>query len=564
MTLLRLGAMLLMLMLSACGGGNDSQAPVPSQQFVDGIWEGKLGDSSTFAIINANLDGTGSDAHLAKNVSAPLYPYGGTSAYDVMQGLLNVRQNRLSGSSFSYQDVQAFDVETGFTNRVSVTGTAVQGPGAANADQISGTYTQPVYPVAVDGDITYTDTPMSLRLSRQNNYTASLTNIRGIYKGGVNGSVWSITINGGVVAGSISGCAVIGGVGIKRPNSSAASKALYEVNLTLGGTSPTCTRAGVQYVGYAFVTYDVLGAKTGLRFIGHSTNVATVRKASASLVLDGAYVSDVVPVPISTVSVTEGFYTSTSSSLPTLNAVVLPNNQYYFYTSSNMVLFGQLQPDAASSAVASSNGVYYKATDGSFMPDVYLIGDVRADTLNTRVFTGFFNYSPLSQDLNLTQFSLKLDPNLRYTLTPASGGAAATTPSAVTLTGVYNMNNGFNSSLISTVQLTKTGNNYGLAGSTQFTGMDDLGNPTCTVSANVTPYNLPDGSVNSTRNLYSVNSLTISNCADHPELQTAAPQSGVLLAEFTTGTNTVRGIRLLTYGAFPGSATAQTVYYGSR
>ena len=563
MTVLRLGAMLLTLWLSACGGGNDSQAPVPTQQFVDGIWEGKLGDNTTFAIINANLDGSGADAYLAKTVSAPNYPYGGASAFDLMQGLFNVRQNRLSGTNFTYQDVQAFDVETGYTNRVSVSGTAVQGPLAINADQISGSYTQPVYPVAAKGDITYTNTPMSLRVSRHNTYSASLTNIRGIYKGGVNGSVWSITINGGVVAGSISGCAVIGGVGIKRPNSSAATKALYEVNLALGGTSPTCTRAGVQYVGYAYVTYDVLGTKTGLRFIGLSTNASTARKASANLVLDGAYVSDVVPVPLPTASVTEGFYTSTSNGLPTLNAVVLPNNQFYFYTSS-MVLFGQLQADTASSAVASSSGVYYKPTDGSFTPDVYLIGDVRADTTNTRVFTGFFNYSPLSQDLNLTQFALKLDPAVRYTLTPASGNAPATTPNAVTLTGIYNMNNGFNNSLISSVQLTKTGNNYSLSGSTQLTGIDELGNPTCTVSAGVTPYNLPDGSANTTRNLYSVNALTINNCSAHPELQTVAPQSGVLFAEFTTGTNTVRGIRLLTYGAFPGSPSAQTVYYGTK
>lgn len=553
--------MLFMLVLSACGGGNDSQAPVPTQQFVDGIWEGKLGDSSVFAILVANSDGN-ADAHFAKTVSAPLYPYGGTSAFDVMQGLINVRQNRLSGTSFTYQNVQAFDVETGYTNRVSMSGTAVQGPGAVNANQISGAYTQPVYPVAVDGDITYTDTPLGLKLSPNNLYTASLTNIRGTYKGGVNGAAWSITINGGVVAGSISGCAVIGGVGLKRPGSSAASKALYEVNLALGGTSPTCTRAGVQYVGQAFVTYDLLGAKTGLRFIGHSTNLSTVRKASASLVLDGAYISDINPIPIPTVSVTEGFYVSTTGVSPTLNAVVLPDNQFYLYTNSSMVLFGRLQQDAASSAVASSNGVYYKTTDGTFMPDVYLLGDVRSDPANTRVFTGFFNYSPLSQDLNLTQFSLKLDPALRYTLTPASGGAAATTPNDVSLAGTYNMNNGFNNSLISSVQLTRSGNNYSLAGSTRFTAMDSTGNPTCTVAAGITPYNLPDGSANVTRNLYSVNALTINNCADHPELQTLAPQSGVLLADFTPNTNTMRGIRLLTFGSAIGSPSAQTVFYG--
>ncbi len=556
--------MLLMLVLSACGGGNDSQAPVPTQQFVDGIWEGKLGDSSVFAIINANLDGTSSDAHFAKTVSAPLYPYGGTSAYDVLQGLINVRQNRLSGSSFTYQDVQAFDVETGYTNRVTMTGSATQGPGAVNADQISGSYTQPVYPVAVDSPITYADTSMSLRVSRQNLYTASLTNIRGTYKGGVNGSTWSITINGGVVAGSISGCAVIGGVGAKRPNSSASSKALYEVNLALGGNSPTCTRGGVQYTGYAYVKYDALDQKTGLRFIGHSTNASTVRKASASLVLDGAFISDINPIPIPVPSETQGFYVSTGTLQPTLYAVVLPNGQYYFYTPSSMVLFGQLQRDSTSSAVASNNGVYYKPADSSFMPDVYLVGDVRADVANSRVFTGFFNYSPLAQDLNLTQFSLKLDPALRYTLSPAAAPDTSITSSAVALAGNYSMNNGFTSSLISSLELTQVGatNNYTLTGNTQFSGVDADNQRTCVLSGSVNPYTLPDGSTNTTRNIYSVNALTVNNCASRVELQSLAPQSGVLLAEFNAGANTVRGVRLLTFGSFPGNTTAQNVFFG--
>jgi hypothetical protein len=98
----RIVAMLMLLGLGACGGGSgDTEAPVAAQQYVDGIWEGTLGDNESFAIINATPSGTSSDVHVAKKVSVPSYPYGGTSPYDIVQGLLSVRQNRLTGTSFA-------------------------------------------------------------------------------------------------------------------------------------------------------------------------------------------------------------------------------------------------------------------------------------------------------------------------------------------------------------------------------------------------------------------------------------------------------------------------------
>ena len=59
----RIVAMLVWLVLSACGGGSgDTEAPVAAQQYVDGIWEGTLGDNDSFAIINATPSGSPSDA----------------------------------------------------------------------------------------------------------------------------------------------------------------------------------------------------------------------------------------------------------------------------------------------------------------------------------------------------------------------------------------------------------------------------------------------------------------------------------------------------------------------
>ncbi len=462
----RIVAMLMLLGLGACGGGSgDTEAPVAAQQYVDGIWEGTLGDNESFAIINATPSGTSSDVHVAKKVSVPSYPYGGTSPYDIVQGLLSVRQNRLTGTSFTYQDVQAFDSERGYTNRVTLSGTAVTGPGATQANQISGIYSQPIYPVGVTDLITYADQAVNLRLSRQNNYTASLTALRGMYRGGVNGSTWALTINGSMVAGNVSGCAVLGRVAVKTPNASAASKALYEVSLSLGGTSPTCTRPQTEYSGLAFVTYNDNNQKTGLRLIAHSNSVSTLRKATASLVLDGLFVSDINPIPLATSALAEGFYVSTDAQ-DSLSAVVLPNNQYVFYRPSSLVLLGDLRSDSNSSVVASMNGIYHAGNNAgnTYTPDVYLMGDIRASDSLVRVFTGYYNFNPTSFNQSLSNFSFKLDPSLTYTL--------GTTPNAVQLAGTYNSNAAFNSPIISSLVLQRSGNDYLITGTTQFTGVD--------------------------------------------------------------------------------------------
>lgn len=548
----RIVAMLVWLVLSACGGGSgDTEAPVAAQQYVDGIWEGTLGDNESFAIINATPSGSSSDVHVAKKVSVPSYPYGGTSPYDIVQGLLSVRQNRLTGTSFTYQDVQAFDSERGYTNRVTLSGTAVTRPGATQADQVSGVYSQPVYPVGVMDLITYTDTPINLRLSRQNNFVASLTALRGLYRGGVNGSSWSLTINGGLIAGNVSGCAVLGRVSVHTPNAAAASKALFDVSLSLGGTSPTCTRPQTEYSGLAFVMYDTANQKTGLRLIAHSNSVSTLRKATASLVLDGQFMSDINPIPIATSVLAEGFYVSTDAQ-DSLSAVVLPNNQYVFYRPSSLVLLGDLRSDTSSSAVASVNGIYYNPSNNSYTPDVYLMGDVRDSDSLGRVFTGYYNVNPTSFDQGLSNFSLRRDTNLTYTLVNAS-------PSSVNLAGTYNSNSGFASPFITSLVLRASGNDYVITGNTQLTGVDSANQPTCVVNGRVTPYALPGGATNTTRNIYSVTVLRYDNCEARAGL---APQSGVLFAEFSSGT-TVNGVRLLTYGAQTGT-TNHTVFYGVR
>ena len=522
MTVLRVGAMLLMLVLSACGGGNDSQAPVPTQQFVDGIWEGKLGTSNAFAIAVSNADGTGTDVLLARSVSAN-YAYASLSPYDVLQGRVGVNKNVLAANDLIYQGIQAFNATTGyvegdFTNKVVLNGSAAQGPGVAQTDRVSGTYTQPSFPIDADGDITYTLLPLTLSLSTQNKYTASIDAIRGTYRGGINGTTWSLTINNGFMAGSIASCMVVGGVKLKSPATSASSKALYVVNMTLRGISPRCTRSGVSYEGLAYVTYDSANQKTGLRFIQNSQTVNTAQKPSAHLVLDGQFVADITPLPVAVATAPQGFYVD---ALQGLYAAVLPDKSYFFYKDSGLVLQGELGALTNSSFVMSKSGAYYGATGN--VSDVYVVGDIQTNTTGV-VFKGYYTYSPLDVDLNTPTFNLVLDPGLPYLL-------AGVTTDNLNLTGTYNCRGGFSCGQASSLVLgTKTNNTYRLTGTTT-TG--------CNLTGLVTPYSTLGGGANNGVNLFSVSGLN-SSCDDP-----AVNYSGVLFAEINAN-NMVTGMRLAT------------------
>jgi hypothetical protein len=518
MTVLRLGAMLWMLVLSACGGGGDSQAPVPSQQYVDGIWEGKLGTSNAFAIMVANADGTGTDTLIGKSVSAN-YAYASLSPYDLMQGRLNINKNVVFATDLIYQGIQAFNADTGylagdFTNAVKLSGVALQGPGVTQADRLSGTYSQPVFPSLPDGDITYTLQPITLSLSDQNKYTASIDAVRGTYRGGSIGSIWSITINNGFIAGSVSGCMVVGGVKLKTPSTNASSKALYEVNMTLRGISPRCTRSGVTYEGLAYVTYNAANQKTGLRFIQNSQTVTTAQKPSAHLVLDGTFMADIQPLPVAITPVPQGFYVDAANNL---YAAVLPDNRYFFYKDSGLLLQGELGLNTNSSFVMSKSGSYFSPG----VSDVYVVGDIQTTPAGLS-FKGYYTYSPLDVDLNTPTFNLVLDPALPYVL-------PGVTTDTLNLTGTYSCRGGFSCGQAASLTLgAKANNSYPLSATPT---------PGCNLTGQVTPYSTLGTGANTGLNLFSVSGL--SNSCDIP----AVSYSGVLFAEINAN-NVVTGLRL--------------------
>jgi len=518
MTVLRVGAMLLMLMLSACGGGNDSQAPVPSQQYVDGIWEGKLGTSNAFAIMVANADGTGTDTLIAKSVSAN-YAYASLSPYDLMQGRLNINKNVVSSNDLIYQGIQAFNADTGylegdFTNAVKFNGVALQGPGVSQSDRLSGTYTQPGFPAVADGEITFAAQPITLSLSDQNKYTASIDAIRGTYRGGSIGSTWSLTINNGFIAGSVSGCMVVGGVKLKTPANSSASKALYMVNMTLRGINPKCTRSGVSYEGLAYVTYGPNNQKTGLRFIQNSQTVKTAQKPFAHLVLDGMFFADIQPLPVAITPVPQGFYVDTANNL---YAAVLPDNRYFFYKDSGLLLQGELGLTVNSSFVMSKSGNYFSPG----VSDVYVVGDIQTTPAGLS-FKGYYTYSPLDVDLNTPTFNLVLDPSLPFVL-------PGVTTDTLNLTGTYSCRGGFSCGQAASLTLgTKTNNSYALTATPT---------PGCNLTGQVTPYSTLSTGANTGLNLFSVSGLK--NSCDDP----AVIYSGVLFAEINAN-NVVAGLRL--------------------
>lgn len=520
MTVLRVGAMLLMLVLSACGGGNDSQAPVPSQQYVDGIWEGKLNTTDYFAIMVANTDGSSTQALIAKEVSVN-YAYAKDSPYDLLQGTLKVNQNVVSGRNLIYQGIQAYNdtgyLEGDFTNAVTYDGSALQGPGAVQSDKLSGSYLQPIFPSLANGKIAYAPQSLTLELSGQNKYTASIDAIRGTYRGSIqSGSTWTLTINNGFIAGSIAGCMVVGGVVVPEEyKSNLSTKALYKFNMTLRGIRPGCTRPNIKYEGLAYVLYDSASQKKmGLRAIQISQTISTAQKGSAHLVLSGDFIADIQTLPVNTAVAPQGFYVDTAKGL---YAVVLPDRRYFFYKDSGLVLQGELGLFANSSFVMSKSGTDYE----NAVKDVYVVGDIQAITSGV-VFKGYYTYSPLDVDLNTPTFNLVLDPALPYVL-------AGVTTDTLNLTGTYSCRGGFSCGQAASLTLgTKTNNSYALTATPT---------PGCNLTGQVTPYSTLSTGANTGLNLFSVSGLK--NSCDDP----AVIYSGVLFAEINAN-NAVTGLRL--------------------
>ena len=510
---MRFGQKLLYLacatVLAGCGGGDSGDSgggAVAVQQYPAGVWVGTAGpvggtQRQFFGVIDGGATGQGGVYYFAKDT--------GGIGYDGLYGTLSVSLATLRATGSTYFSTSDAKFAP---SPITVTGTVT----GASADvkpnaRISGNYSDPVGTAAATGT---TIVPFTLSYSTLlTEHVSSKALIAGTYRtGGIFGSSSVVTIDAlGNVTGTNAGCTLSGSIGV--PNAATTKQTgIYSIALSLGGSTTACSQTGTGQSGVAVVQYDANDVKTGIWIFTYNTS-GTKNTFVLNATVD---VSGPTVPPSTTTQVAEGLYagtvTTAGGTAETINGVVLPDNQYFFYRGNSGtaydVLYGSLSVTPSSSTFISTNGIYVTGSAGTVTGGISLAGDVRTRTSLTASFADPVNGNSLS--------TIATTYNSLYTLRPAN---------LIFLAGrSYTMNGGFLGKTI-TLSVDATGAVTG-------TSSDN-----CDVTGSIRPY-----SSTGAQNLYTA---ALSYSGALCPLLTQPQQTGVAVIEFN-GINTPTGLRVLT------------------
>lgn len=489
--------------LSACGGGDsgDSGGPAAVQQYPAGIYTGKAGPLGTqrdfIGVVDGGRDGTGGNFYFARDT-------GTSRGYDGLYGGLNVNLATLRAANATYYStIDGKFVANGMTISGTVTGAATaESPGA----RISGNYSNPVGTAAAT---TAQLVPFTLDY-RPDLYmrASSLTAMAGTYRGGsAFGGAWSMTVDtAGRLTGSNGGCALTGSV--STPNE---ARGVYGIVLNLTGTA--CARPGSAQTGWAVLTYDAAGAKSGIWVF---TTDADPR-ALNTFILNGVADNGTEPPDPSTPQFAEGYWTASSGAF---SGVVTPDSYYFLYRRNGAgydVLSGRLTRVAGSNSKMTDEAATFYSAQGTTTA-TSLSGTVVGD-----VFTGSF--ADPSAGNAATQFAMGRDAI--YQVYPAKLAAVAgksyQTPSLDPLS--------------MTVNVAADGVLGGSREACRIVDSSTDGGPVSRIG----PY---PGIT--TQNLFQVKLIfTGAACA--------GSEDGIAVAEYDAGAQTAKGLRIFTLGTLTSS-----------
>lgn len=510
--------------VSGCGGGGETDdentgPPPGTQQYPAGVWEGTTGMGASartvLGYIDPGADGRGGEFYFAKSAA-------GTAGYDALYGRLSVNVTSVVASNVTY-----FSVQDGkFSNGLNLRGTASANAQTGRTELINGNYSDPVGTIAATG----ATMPIKLSYSALNNYPAKLSLIEGMYRGGsVFGGGWVLQISAlGAVTGNIGSCALSGTATVRPGNS-----AVYGINLNVTGDETLCPNANTTQSGVAILKFDAnTQQRTGIWVLTRSGS-----GPATTYTLDGGADGPNTQPPAATQQSAAGYWQGTTNTTgnTAVNAVVLPDNSYFFYKRVGIgydVLHGTLLTSASSSVVSSNDGTYFanqRSAQTQYTSGVELNGDVRTG----QSFTGSY-VDPTAGGTN-TRFATTPDPTYLY-VSPLPRSTAL-------LQGSYHSNA------------------VGFGGASMDLDLDEDGVLTgtssdgCKLSAVLRPY---AGFQN--LNFYQVESLGyVGVCAS-----AGGPlQSGMASAQFDAAGQRVIGLRILAAGVGPGGSRVNTVFLGS-
>lgn len=389
--------------LSACGGGEsgDGGGPAAVQQYPAGIYTGKAGPLGAqrdfIGVVDGGPDGTGGNFYFARDT-------GTSRGYDGLYGGLNVNLATLRATNATYYST----IDGKFlANGVTVSGTVT---GAAKAEsagaRISGNYSNPTGTAAAT---TAQLVPFTLDY-RPDLYVraSSLATMAGTYRGGsAFGGAWSMTVDtAGRLTGTNGGCALTGSVSTPNP-----ARGVYDIVLNLSGTA--CTRPGSSQTGWAVLTYDAAGARSGIWVFATDSDP----RALNTFILNGVADNSVEPPDPSTPQFAEGYWTA-STGTGTFNGVVTPDSYYFLYRRNGAgydVLSGQLTRVAGSNSKMADEAATFYSAQGT------TVASSLSATVVGDAFTGSFT-DPAAGNA-ATQFAMKKDGI--YQAAPAKLAAVA-------------------------------------------------------------------------------------------------------------------------------------------
>ncbi|GAA0521626.1 hypothetical protein N5K27_05960 [Pigmentiphaga sp. GD03639] len=341
----------MMVALGACGGGDsgDGGGPAAVQQYPAGIYTGKAGPLATqrdfIGIVDGGRNGTGGNFYFALDT-------GTSRGYDGLYGGLSVTLATLRATNATYYStVDGKFVANGVTVSGIVTGAAsAENPGA----RISGNYSNPAGTAAATSSPLV---PFTLDY-REDLYVraSSLATMAGTYQGGGPfGGAWNMTVDtAGRLTGSNSGCALTGSVSTPNP-----ARGVYGIVLNLAGTG--CSRPGSTQTGWAVLTYDAKGAKSGIWVFTTDAD----SKALNTFILNGLADNSVEPPDPATPQFAEGYWTPTSGAF---EGVVTPDSYYFLYRRNGAgydVLSGRLTRVAGSNSKMTDEAATFYSAQGT-------------------------------------------------------------------------------------------------------------------------------------------------------------------------------------------------------
>ncbi|WP_313311375.1 hypothetical protein [Pulveribacter sp.] len=533
-------------LLSACGGGggggDDEGAPVGTQQYPAGIWEGTVGTGTAqrtmVGFIDGGADGKGGEFYLARGAA-------GAAGYDGLYGLLRANLTAVQATGVTYFSVQDGKFASGLTLR----GTASADPATGKTVAISGNYSSPANTAAATG----TPTPFKLSYSKLNNYPARPGLLAGTYRGsGVFGGQWVLTVTErGTLSGRVGGCNVQGTAAPRSQDSAA-----YSVTMNLSGDETSCGYRSSQQTGVAVLRFDANDVPNGI-WVFTRNSIGS----DNTFVLNGLKDPDQGPkLPFGGAVVGNWAGTLTLPAGVTGDrsvwGAVLPDGGLFLYTNSSFnhnALYGQLiaydSSPQPSRFVSDRDSVTF--FDRQLNGSGSYVGGVQVELVAEGVagpgggasrLTGSYSY-PTQPGGYPTQ--LVLEPDALYTL------PAGSTASIGTIVGSYRMPGvGFGGHTV----------DMEVAADGSITGETSNG---CLIVGKLV--DLGDRS----RNLYRVEAfgyldgpMVPSNSIDC-ELSTGPSQSGAASALFSAN-GAVAGLRILAAGESSSGQRAHTVFVGNK